>query len=186
MVELAGLGQRQPLEHLIEGAETTGHHHETLAVLHEHHLAHEEVAEVDTERHVLVHPGLEGQLDAEPHRDAVGFVSALVGGLHHPGSAPGDDAEPGLDEFAGQFLGRGVDRIVRFGPGRTEDRDRRAEFGELAEALDELGLDPHDAPRVLVNPCHISAGREQALIGGGGQNHVPGAQHRTLTMTMTT
>ena len=67
---LARLRQRHRLEELVERAEAAGQHDEAVGVLEEHHLAREEVAEVDAEVDVLVEAGLEGQLDAEPHRRA--------------------------------------------------------------------------------------------------------------------
>ena len=42
---LLGLDKRDSLKQLIEGAETAGQHYESLGVLHEHHLADEEIIE---------------------------------------------------------------------------------------------------------------------------------------------
>ena len=47
-------------------------------------------------------------------------------------------------------------------------RDRRAELGQRAEALDELGLDAQHPPRVGVHPVARAAGVEQPLVGGAG------------------
>ena len=49
VVDLAGLDERQRLEQLVERAEPAGKDDEALRVLHEHRLAHEEVAEVQRE-----------------------------------------------------------------------------------------------------------------------------------------
>src|SRR5699024_11405437 len=65
-VDLVGLHQAQRLEQLVEGAEAARHHHEAAGVLHEHGLAGEEVAEVDTEVDIVVHALLVGQLDPRP------------------------------------------------------------------------------------------------------------------------
>ena len=45
-------------------------------------------------------------------------------------------------------------------------RDRRAELGQRAEALDELRLDPQHPPRVGVHPVGRPARVEQPLVGG--------------------
>ena len=104
--DLLGLHQGQRLEQLVEGAEAAGQHDEALGVLHEHRLAGEEVAEVEPAVDVLVQAGLEGQLDAEPDRDAAGLAGALVGGLHDARAAAGDHREAGLDQLAAELLGR--------------------------------------------------------------------------------
>ena len=80
MVDLPGLHQRQRLEQLIEGAEAAGEDDEGLGVLHEHRLAHEEVAEVLGQVDVGVEAGLAGQVDGQADRDAVGLLGALVRG----------------------------------------------------------------------------------------------------------
>ena len=49
MADLAGLDEGQRLEQLVEGAEAAGQDHEPIGVLDEHHLAREEVAELDAE-----------------------------------------------------------------------------------------------------------------------------------------
>ena len=73
-----------------------------------------------------VEPGLEGQLDPEPHADAAGLAGALVGRLHRARAAAGDHGEAGLDQRAADLLALGVRRVVRPGPRGAEHRDRRA------------------------------------------------------------
>jgi hypothetical protein len=57
------LNQTQGLEELVHRAEASREDHEGFGVLHEHHLAHEEVPEVDRDIDVFVATLLEGQLD---------------------------------------------------------------------------------------------------------------------------
>src|SRR6185437_6937286 len=47
-----------------------------------------------------------------------------------------------------------------------EHRHRRTEFGQQAEALDELALDPQHPPRVGVQPTAGLLGVQQPLVGG--------------------
>ena len=47
VLDLAGLDQRRALEDLVHGAEAAGQHHEGVGVFDQHHLADEEVAELD-------------------------------------------------------------------------------------------------------------------------------------------
>src|SRR4029077_20987521 len=83
--------QGQRLEELVERAEAAGEDAEGLRVLHEHRLAHEEVAELYYERDVLVEPLLEGQLDVAPDRYAPAIARPAVRRLHDPWAAAGDD-----------------------------------------------------------------------------------------------
>ena len=85
------------------------------------------------------------------------------------GLARRDQPDPGLPDRAG--LRR---------PRRAEDADRRTEFGEGAEALDELGLNAHHPPGVGVHPARVALAGEQALIGGGLLNLRLAANHRAL------
>ena len=121
-------------------------------------------------------PGLEGQLDAEPDRDAARLAGALVGRLHHARAAAGDDREAGLGERRRRspppcaYAGSSALRA-----GGAEHRDRRTELGQRAEALDELALDPQHPPRVGVHPVGRAAGVQQPLVGGAGLHLARGA-----------
>src|SRR3989454_1793046 len=68
MAHLAGLDQGQRFEQLVHRAEAAGKHDERRRVLHEHRLAHEEIAEIDGSLDVLVEPLLERQLDVAADR----------------------------------------------------------------------------------------------------------------------
>ena len=62
--------------------------------------------------------------------------------------------------------------------GRAEHADGGREFGERAEALDELRLDAHDPPGVGVHPLGGTFGVEQALVGGARLDLVAATDHR--------
>jgi len=66
------------------------------------------------------------------------------------------------------------------GARRAEHRDRAAQLGEQAEALDELGLDAQHPPRVGVHPVTGPAPVQQALIGGGARDLLPAQRGRAL------
>ena len=70
VLDLAGLDQRGGLEQLVQRAEAARQHHEGVAVLHQHHLAHEEVAERDPAVEVRVRRLLFGQHDVHADREA--------------------------------------------------------------------------------------------------------------------
>src|SRR5699024_12412277 len=53
---------------------------------------------------------------------------------------------------------------VRVQAGGAEEAHGRADLGQRAEALDELGLDAHHPPRILVRPGGPRTAVEQTLI----------------------
>jgi hypothetical protein len=79
---LARLHERQHLEGLVHGAEAAREDDGSLRVLHEHGLAHKEVAEAHAEVHPLVDGVLKGKLDPEPHGGAARLRGPAVCGLH--------------------------------------------------------------------------------------------------------
>ena len=115
--DLLGLDQHQRAEELIERAEAAGECHEGLGVLDEHHLAHEEVAELHRPVDVLAPLRAPGriQLRALPQDLPQRVVHFVV------------DAEV---ELARRDLGR-EDRLVVL--------DRDAELDEVVDALDAAG-----------------------------------------------
>ena len=68
VADLARLAQRRGLEQLVERAEAAREDDERARVAHEHHLAREEVVEVEAEVDVRVLELLVRQLDVEPDR----------------------------------------------------------------------------------------------------------------------
>src|SRR3954447_478829 len=179
---LLGLDQGQRLEQLVERPEATGQHREPLGVLDEHRLAREEVAEVDADVGPAVEPGLPRQLDAEPHAQAAGLAGPPVGGLHRTRPAARDHREPGPGQLAAQLLGQGVRRVLGRRARGAEHGDGRSQLGQGAEALDELRLDPQDAPRIGVHPVRRSARVEQPLVGGAAVDLVAALDDRALLL----
>src|SRR3982074_197486 len=98
LVDLSCLDQRQRLEQFVERAEAAGEDDERDAVLDEHRLPHEEVAEVDDGVDVRIGTLLEGELDVAADRASAGELRALVRRLHDSRSGTGDDREARLGE----------------------------------------------------------------------------------------
>ena len=86
---LAGLDERQRLEHLVERPEAAGEDDEPLARLHEADLACVEVVEREVDVEVLVRRLLVRQLDVEADREAAAFLRAAVRRLHHTAASAG-------------------------------------------------------------------------------------------------
>jgi len=143
------LDQHEGLEKLVQGPITTGENDEPVRILEEHHLADEEVAEV--QRQVLVGVGnlLVRQLDVQADAARAGLGGPFVGGLHDAAPAAGDDGETRPGQFAGGLLGELVVRVARVGPGGAEDRHCGPHRSELLIPFRELGHDPEDAPEVF-------------------------------------
>jgi hypothetical protein len=173
MADLAGLNQRQRLEQLVQSAVATGEHHEPLGILHEHRLANEEVPEVDAEVDVLVHVLFERQLDVAPDRQAASVTAATIGRLHHPGSASGDDRQPGSGQLLTDLTGLFVQKVLWPDPGGPEHADGRGDRGQRVEALHELRQDPEHPPWVGIDERGISTLQEGEVFrrprhpGGG-------------------
>ena len=168
----------------VEGAEAAGQDHEALCVLHEHHFPDEEVPEVQADVDVLVQPLLEGELDAEADGDALGLAGALVRRLHGARPTAGDDGPAGLHEHAAELYARLVLRRARLGPGRAEHADGGRQFGQGAEALDELRLDAQNAPGVGVHPVRRGPLVQQPLIRRARLHLIPPAQHRAQPLLL--
>src|SRR6187549_1876443 len=178
VLDLAGLDQGQRLEQLVEGPEATREDDEGLCVLHEHHLPHEEVAELHAEVDVLVQPLLEGQLDVAADGDAARLLRAAVGGLHHSGAATGDDREALLGERGGQPARRPVVAVPASDARRPKDADGRPNVREGVEALDELAHDPERPPGIgVLEVDGLPLRSEEFLILGPAFGGAPAAHH---------
>lgn len=158
LLDFMRLNERENLEHLVERAEPSWEHGDTRTVLHEHRLADEEIAEADSEIDVPVDSLFVGQLDTEPDGLTAHVGSTAVDGLHDTGTAAGDDRHAPLRDLRAEGTGRLVRLRVPRRARRAEYRDCGAELGERAEAVDELGLDAEDSPRVLVERRFIAFG----------------------------
>ena len=183
---LAGLGEREQFERLVEGAEPAGQADEPLALLDEHQLAGEEVLHAD----VLVVAGddvvgalLERQADGHP--DGVVAPGALHSRLHDPRAGTGDDHPALLGEVLGHPAGGGVERVVLLGAGGAEDGDLRhvrgaGEHGErfthfLQRRAGDLEV---QGGRLLSH--QVCGGTQQLLrqaaVGPGGQGVEQGSE----------
>ena len=160
-----GLDQGQGFEQLVEGPEATGEDHEGLRVLDEHHLADEEVVELDSQVDVLVEGLLEGQLDVAPDRKPPSFAGAAVGRLHDAGSASGDDGEAAPGQQRAQPSRLGVHGIGVGDPGRAEDADGAPDPGQGIEPLHELGHDPQHPPLVGAQRVVDGSRLQQSPVG---------------------
>ena len=122
-----------------------------VGVLHEHRLAHEEVAEVDRRgRRTGWGPARSGSSMLQPTDRPPASRGAAVGRLHDARAAAGDDGEAGLRQRAAELRAGVVGRSVSGDPRRAEDRDGRPDLGQRVEALDELAQDAQHAPGVGV------------------------------------
>ena len=89
------------------------------------------------------------------------FLAAAVGGLHHPGTAAGDDREPGLGERAAGSSRALVGGRALEDARRPEDRDRRAvDLLDGLEPGEELGRDQRDVAGERLLACPQNAAIE--------------------------
>ena len=105
---------------------------------------------------------------------------ALVRGLHDARASAGDDRVPGLGQARGDLLSKLVFGAGPQRPGGAEDRHRYAQLREQAEALDELGLDPHDPPGIGMHPVGRAALVEQPLVRRGRRDLLASQGGRSL------
>ena len=140
---LAGLGQRQQLERLVERAEPAGQADEALALLDQHQLAGEEVLHAD----VLVVAGdhrvgalLERQADRHADRLARARRPPSPACMI-PGPAPVTTIQPCVGQLGGDVAGLHVQRVGHLRAGRAEDGhlrhvvERREHLERLAHLL---------------------------------------------------
>src|SRR5205814_8224144 len=111
----------------------------------EDHLAGEEVVELQAEVDVRVLALLEGQFDVEADRTHAGLAGPAVRGLHHAGTAAGDDREAGFAEPAGRPAGELVGGVVFPHACGAEERDRRSDPRKRLEAAPKLVADALEA-----------------------------------------
>ena len=170
MVDLAGLGEREGLEKLVEGTEAAREDHEPAGVLDEHHLADEEVAELDSQVDVVVERLLVRELDVAADREPAALLGAAVDRLHHSRPAAGDDREPAPGEGPPELHARPVEGVVAGRARGAEDRDRAAYLGERVKAFDELAQDAEDAPGIgVVGELLEDGAVQEGPVGGGAR-----------------
>ena len=88
-----GLRKSEQLEHLVEGAESSGKDDQRSRQIGEPVLTHEEVVELEVQRRrdVAVRRLLKRQLNIEADGLSAGLKGAAVGGFHDAGAAAGSD-----------------------------------------------------------------------------------------------
>ena len=101
-----------------------GRHTNAGDLLHQHQLAGEEVLHADV-LGVAGDDEVGALLERQPdrHADRALPPGALHAGLHDPGPGAGDDHPAALGQRRGDVAGLLVERVVRVGAGRAEDRD---------------------------------------------------------------
>ena len=139
---LAGLGQGQQLEGLVERAEPAWQAHERGALLDQHQLAGEEVLHADVLGVTGDHE-VGGGLERQPDRDA---DRPLAPGTQHarfhdPGAGAGDHHPTGLGQTVGGRPGLLVERVFLGRAGGPEDADLANVLvgGEHGECVAHLG-----------------------------------------------
>ena len=149
------------LEQLVERAVAAGADDERARVAHEHHLAGEEVLEVQRDVEVGVRLLLVRELDVAADRQRPGFARASVGRLHQARAAAGDDREAGVAERGAERARQLVVGVARAAcaPSRTPSPRaptccERAEAGrELAgDVAHAVGVGGADLRRLVVEP----------------------------------
>jgi len=93
-LELVGLHQRRDLERFVERAESARHHDERARVLHQHHLAREEVVELDELVEVRIGLLLARQRDVAADAQAACFLGAPFAASMIPEPPPVITANP--------------------------------------------------------------------------------------------
>ena len=166
VLDLAGLDQGRGLEHLVEGAEAAGQGDEGVGVLDQHHLADEEVAELDEGVEVGVGALLVRQLDVAADRAAAGVPRAAVGRLHDPRAAAGHHREAVLGQPPADLAGQPVVAVVLAEARRAEDGDAGADEMKLAKAVEELPRDAQNADQFRT--AAAGAGEQPPLVGVAG------------------
>ena len=119
------LRQHQHFEHLVKRAVASGEEDCARRVLHEHGLADEEIAELDSEIYPIVGGFFEGELNGKTHRSASRKRCSTVGRLHDAGAAAGNDSDVLIGKLACNLHGVFIVRVGWFGSSRSEYGYRR-------------------------------------------------------------
>src|SRR5437870_1317331 len=150
-----GLGERQDLEQLVQGPESSREHDQRPGEMREPELAHEEVVKLERQLpgDVAVGTLLVRESDVEADGPSVGFGRTAVRGLHDTGAASRADQESGspsieslgpFSDEAGQLPSLGVvtpERTMGIDPCRSEEDDGVVDAlaPEYVEGLDVFG-----------------------------------------------
>ncbi len=135
-------------------AEASGQYHVGGREAHEHHLAREEIAEVDADILERVAGLLVRQNDVEADRGRPAGVRAAIDGFHQSGPAAGDHREARIGQKARDVLGLLVVRVTGRDARAAEEAYRRT---NAAQALGRDGKLCHNAQNT---PRFLPVGRE--------------------------
>src|SRR4030065_565524 len=124
-----------------------GHEDISRGVFDEHHLAREEVLEVEGLVLVPVHPLLLGEHDVEADGEPLAALGSPVRRLHYAAAPAGDDGVPLSREGFRHLAGVPVGPVLPPGPCAAEDGDGRADVAEGFEPLHELAHEADNTPR---------------------------------------
>src|SRR6476646_10610910 len=108
VADLFCLNESERFEEFVKRAEAAGKDDEAETVFNEHHLAHEEVFELQTARLIRIGPLFERQLDVAADRNTAGFKRASIRGFHDSWSTAGDHRITFARKQRRRFLGRYV------------------------------------------------------------------------------
>ena len=134
VTHLAGLDQAERLEQLVERAEAAGEDDEAAGVADEHHLAREEVVELEAQLTYWFRPCSNGSSIPEPDRLRAGVAGAEVGRLHRARAAAGDHRHAGLADIRAVSRHERVLGAVARRARRAEERRRGADVRQRLEA----------------------------------------------------
>ena len=141
ILDLAGLHKRGGLEHLVERTEPAGQDDEAVRVLHEHHLADEEVFELLADVQVMVR----AFLLVEAYRAADGasahVLRATARGLHDARAAAGHHGETDLSERTAHLHAHAIERALFRRAGGAEKSYAWADEMQRTEAADHRAED---------------------------------------------
>ena len=146
MADLVRLDQRERLEQLVERAEAAGEDHEAARVAHEHHLAREEVVELEAEVQYGFRPCSKGSSMFSPIDGAPASRAPRLAASMSPGPPPVMIASRLAEQARGLARGR-VLRVVALNARRAEERHRRAHVGQRVEARSQLPRSARCGPR---------------------------------------
>ncbi|MEN9801070.1 MAG: polymerase [Actinomycetota bacterium] len=131
---LRGLDESQGFEQFVNGSEATGHHDECVGVLDHHHLANEEVLEVDADVEIVIGELLLRQLDVAADALTAGLSCPSIRGFHDSRTASRHDGQSQSADGCTHLTCQLVFGVAFTEPRGTEDGDTRTGEMEVSEA----------------------------------------------------
>lgn len=143
--DLCCLDQSEGFEQFVHGAEAAGHHNERIRVLDHHHLAYEEVLEIDTDVEIVVGELLFGKLDVAADALPAGLFRPAIRGLHDSRATACHDGQSQSADGTTHPTCQLVLGVTFTKPRRSEDGDART--GEMKMAKPRQHLPGHSKQR---------------------------------------